>query len=170
MPVLKNTPLSCRVFVGLCMLFAMMATTLILSAEEAWAEKKPDWVGTKLTKWYIKKNDKQTDRYAAQYLMLVVEVEHTNNSKDKNITRLYDKSGYATITYNGKTEKIPFTSAKVVKNLIEPGEKITLYFELFFREPLSGNWAFTNTDLLDKNVKKELIAFSYDVAVKWEGI
>jgi hypothetical protein len=151
-------------------LFAMMATTFILPAEDAWAAKRPQWVSTKLTKWYIKKNEEQTNDSKAGYAVLYIEMEHTNNSTDKIITRLYDKSGSFTVSYLGRKEIMPLKSVKVNRVYIEPGQKHTLFYSIPFKQPLSGYWSITNKNLLSKQVKKVITTFTYDVAVKWEGI
>jgi hypothetical protein len=91
MPVLKNTALSRRVFVVVCTLFAMTATTLILPAEDAWAAKKTKWLSSKIVKWQVRKN-KNVSPNNPGYLELYVEIQHKNNSIDKTITKLHNKS------------------------------------------------------------------------------
>jgi hypothetical protein len=123
-----------------------------------------------LTKWYIKKNEEQTNELKAGYAVLYIEMEHTNNSTDKLITRLYDKNGSVTVSFLGRKEIMPIKSVKVNRVYIESGQKYRLYYTMLFKQPLSGNWSITNKDLLSKQVKKVITTFTYDVAVKWVGI
>jgi hypothetical protein len=169
MPILKNIPLSRRVFVLLCMLFAMMATTLVLP-EDAWAAaKRPKWVSTKVVKWQVQKS-KTIPYNKPGHVILSVEIQHKNNSTDKVITRIYDK--LLSITLNDSSgSQAAIKSNKVNKVSVEPGQTCTLRYPMpVMLQKKGSNWSVVNKNLLGNAKSLKMNNLYYDFAVKAEGI
>jgi len=149
----------------------LLVVFAFMSADEAQAAKKPSWVKTSVAKWSVTKNPKQTDLNKPGYWIVNVSIKHTNNSKDQVITTFYDKSGTLTVNCEGASGIAEIKSTKVNRASVDPGSSYTLSYS-FPITKFSGNYepGTINSRIRDNNPKGLKLNWSYDVAIKSEGI
>ena len=98
----------------------------------------PKWVGVK-GKWSIVRNESQKDPNAKDYKKIKVSVTYTNNSKDKIVTAIFNKTLGMSATLNIYTDsfhyftdtattKANIKSTKVSKMELYPGQSTSMYY------------------------------------------
>ncbi|MBQ9527549.1 MAG: hypothetical protein IJR68_08055 [Fretibacterium sp.] len=103
----------------------------------------PKWVGVK-GKWSIVRNESQKDPNAKDYKKIKVSVTYTNNSRDKIITAIFNKTlsmeGGLKVKWDGggrygaEPIKASIKSTRVSKMELYPGQSTSMYYLL----PVNG--------------------------------
>jgi hypothetical protein len=155
---------------ALVMLAAVLSVAL---ADEARAANAPKWVKTTYS-WTLEKNPKQKDKSEAAYLVMKVTVKHTNNSGDKIITKLYDKTLGVAVTHSSLHDSYVgglVESKKINEVKINPGKShsITYTVPLKTYKGRKTTWFQVNNDL-EYWGKRLNVEIQYSVGVKSKGI
>lgn len=165
----KTGAVSRRALTAFFMLL-VLAGGLFLSAEAALAADKPKWVEVKLVSLAIGKNPQVKKLDEPGYLCLEVKIKHTNNSSNKTITALYDKTGMFTLEcYDGVFAELK--STKVNRVTLDPKQSITLSYSIPITRKTARpeRWWQVNDDI-QKRFKKITVKYVYDLKVKSQGI
>ena len=121
--------------------FAALLVCVLAALWAVPANAYPKWVGIKGRPWAVVRNEKQKDPNANDYKLLRMPVTYTNNSKDKIITAIFNK----TISFSCKfgidvvTQAYNSTTKWSTVNKLElyPGQSHTLnYYHIVNR----SNW------------------------------
>jgi len=119
--------------------FALAAVLLAVFATaftgEASALERPDWLGIKWSAKLVRNKDKSLTVKSPDYWQVEIKVSHTNNSKDRDITAIYDKTLTISGEYMGnnrsiKTGKKTITSKKVNKVELWAGQTVSLTYHV----------------------------------------
>ena len=118
--------------------FAALLVCVLAGLWAAPAHAYPKWVGVS-GKWSIVRNEKQKDVNAKNYKQLRCDVTYTNNSKDRVITAIFNKtismSGtlrvrWDTGLYGPENITASTKSSNVTKMELYPGQSKTFYYIL----------------------------------------
>jgi hypothetical protein len=157
--------------------FALLAVLLavLIAAFADTAAAKPEWIGVKIKSWSIRKVGDNAGKPG--YYSLHLEVTHTNNSDDRVVTNIYDKTGKMTlkkgcVIAGKKTTAFSVVNLKSTKNNkvdLTPGESVTLTYNLPITNSDNGlkgvNWTWSEANkLLGSGGWK--LTYSYDCQVK----
>ena len=169
-------------FVLLMMLSAVLLMVFVMmSAGEAQA--KPDWVGVKIKSWKIVRGSGKNVG-EPNYYNLYLEITHTNNSRDRVVTALYEKTGQVTITrdfvlksastnwraINARAFSVVKINYAGTNNVdLTPGESKTLIYNIPINHCDSGvpyNWTWSESNKLLGSGGWKISKWNYDVSVK----
>ena len=147
---------------------ALLAIFVAAFAGEALA--KPDWLSVKIKTWSIERGNSGP--------VLNVSITHANNSKNREVTQISDKSGKFTLTknhvYRGKTYTatcvVPLSSDKVNKVELSPGESTSLSYSLPIKSVENGingySWSSSEATQFVLSGGWKISSWNYDCSVK----
>ena len=140
-------------FVAVLMMMFFMAT---LAGGEAQAANMPDWLKITWKQSLVRNSDKSVTIKSPNYWMLQIAVTHTNKSRDRDITAIYDKTLTYTAAFNQKPTNVSMgwddpikrtaKFGKVIKVELWPQQSETLNFFISLDKLIktNGNWKDVN--------------------------
>ena len=149
----------------------LFAALLCLSAP---AMARPNWIGIK-GKYSIVRNEKQKNPRAKDYKQIRFSVTYTNNSSDKIVTAIFNKTlsvsctaFYKWLVYNDSagTIKASIKSTRVSKMELYPGQSTSMYYLLPINIQNADHLSHFNKD--GGSIKD--IKWSHDFQVSSKGI
>ncbi len=150
-----------------CVLAGMLG-----AAAPAWAY--PKWIGIK-GKLSIERNDEQKDPNSGTYKRYRFIVTYTNNSKDKIVTAIFNKTINLTCDLHLKNgnkianDKKGLTSTKVNKCELWPGQSISLHYypllDISHWKNAAERKRFNTNEIVAKNLK-----WTHDFQVRTEDL
>jgi hypothetical protein len=148
-----------------------LAVFVAMFAGEAAAANRPSWLGWKFYTEF-ERTPNVSNINSPNYWRLKISVTHTNNSTNRIVTAIFNKS--LTVTATGaRDNKASVKSTRVNETNLYPGQSQTLYYYVSVGD-LMGNladWRYFNQRAQQgtKNVFSRITA-SYDCQVRTQNL